>query len=168
MKTCQVCRKPTNKLCSRCHEVYYCGTEHQKSDWKTHKLVCIIQEKNVDPKEEKIKEYDPFYYSKLIDDSKSRGQVELFVALKKLKNSQDMSEYSLNDIRTYWDNSCRDGSVSYLELRGITQDPETKEYLIVMSYAIHGDLKNHLRHKLNDVLWGIYNNKSKRFSNAIG
>ncbi|CAG8763384.1 17134_t:CDS:1, partial [Cetraspora pellucida] len=65
--------KPTNKLCSRCHEVYYCGTEHQKSDWKTHKLVCISQEENVDPKEEKIEENDSFYHFKLIK-SKSKPE----------------------------------------------------------------------------------------------
>ncbi len=43
---------------------------------------------------------------------------------------------------------------SYLELRGITQDPETKEYLIVMSYANRGDLKNQLKYKIHEVLWG--------------
>jgi hypothetical protein len=38
---CNICDKTENlKVCSRCRIVYYCSTEHQKQDWKTHKNVC--------------------------------------------------------------------------------------------------------------------------------
>jgi hypothetical protein len=41
---CQTCRKelPVSQLkqCSRCGRVEYCGRECQKSDWKTHKILC--------------------------------------------------------------------------------------------------------------------------------
>jgi ankyrin repeat protein len=34
------CSKEGTKKCSRCHTVYYCSLECQKSHWKRHKLVC--------------------------------------------------------------------------------------------------------------------------------
>ena len=35
----EICIKQFPK-CSRCCKVRYCGTEHQKKDWREHKLVC--------------------------------------------------------------------------------------------------------------------------------
>ncbi|RIA85013.1 kinase-like domain-containing protein, partial [Glomus cerebriforme] len=46
------------------------------------------------------------------------------------------------------------GRVTLTILHGITQDPKTKEYLIVMDYGTRGDLKNHLKCVLHEVLWG--------------
>ncbi|CAK8671904.1 prolyl hydroxylase EGLN3-like [Clavelina lepadiformis] len=38
---CQICGINTNlSWCSRCHLVAYCGKDHQKQDWKTHKNAC--------------------------------------------------------------------------------------------------------------------------------
>lgn len=37
---CEVCQKPANHKCGGCHEVFYCGREHQKAGWKTHKKCC--------------------------------------------------------------------------------------------------------------------------------
>lgn len=28
------------KVCTRCKSVWYCSREHQKTDWKKHKLEC--------------------------------------------------------------------------------------------------------------------------------
>jgi hypothetical protein len=40
-KECAVCGKTENlKRCSRCKIRYYCTSEHQLSDWKTHKKEC--------------------------------------------------------------------------------------------------------------------------------
>lgn len=38
---CAVCSKP-GKRCTSCENIYYCGAECQKADWKVHKLVCRI------------------------------------------------------------------------------------------------------------------------------
>lgn len=44
-RICSVCRAEAPdgflmKKCSRCWARYYCSTECQKTDWKTHKLDC--------------------------------------------------------------------------------------------------------------------------------
>jgi hypothetical protein len=42
-KDCKVCGKSEGvKRCARCKAVVYCGIEHQKADWKTHKLFCVL------------------------------------------------------------------------------------------------------------------------------
>ena len=39
-RKCHVCGKSDHlKACPKCL-TYYCSTEHQKADWKTHKLIC--------------------------------------------------------------------------------------------------------------------------------
>ncbi|CAG8590916.1 5555_t:CDS:1 [Paraglomus brasilianum] len=38
--SCIVCNASTTKRCARCNKVYYCNAEHQKLDWKSHKMVC--------------------------------------------------------------------------------------------------------------------------------
>ena len=39
---CKVCGITANlSFCSQCHQVAYCGKEHQKQDWKAHKKVCM-------------------------------------------------------------------------------------------------------------------------------
>ena len=49
--SCAVCKKPAKTRCSACCKVFYCCVDHQKQDWKTHKLEC--QSFKVSPHEEK-------------------------------------------------------------------------------------------------------------------
>lgn len=48
---CVVCSKPAIQKCSGCQSVHYCSKEHQKEDWKLHKLQCsparVKQDENV-------------------------------------------------------------------------------------------------------------------------
>lgn len=37
---CFVCEKESKSRCSGCVQVFYCSTEHQRKDWKTHKPKC--------------------------------------------------------------------------------------------------------------------------------
>ena len=43
---CGLCFKEGNwQCCEVCRRVYYCGKEHQKKDWPTHKIFCYSQQK---------------------------------------------------------------------------------------------------------------------------
>ncbi|XP_041106744.1 egl nine homolog 1-like isoform X1 [Polyodon spathula] len=43
---CELCGKMENLLkCGRCRNSFYCSKEHQKQDWKKHKVVCKEAEK---------------------------------------------------------------------------------------------------------------------------
>ncbi|KAH7081157.1 hypothetical protein BKA63DRAFT_561719 [Paraphoma chrysanthemicola] len=37
---CAMCMKEGSKACGGCHEMRYCSTECQKSDWQIHKMAC--------------------------------------------------------------------------------------------------------------------------------
>ncbi|RHZ46807.1 hypothetical protein Glove_606g69 [Diversispora epigaea] len=63
------------------------------------------------------------------------------VALKKLKNSQQISSEFLKELIVNF--HCRDKYV--LPIVGITQDPKTKEYAIVLRHMKNGNLKNFLQ-----------------------
>uniref|UniRef100_A0A7S1FVI3 MYND-type domain-containing protein n=1 Tax=Corethron hystrix TaxID=216773 RepID=A0A7S1FVI3_9STRA len=42
-KKCFFCGKDAKLRCSRCKLVWYCCREHQKADWKAHKVFCDDQ-----------------------------------------------------------------------------------------------------------------------------
>ncbi|KAK5611443.1 Egl nine 1 [Crenichthys baileyi] len=49
---CELCGKMENLLkCGRCRSSFYCSKEHQKQDWKKHKLICKEVDKPLLPKE---------------------------------------------------------------------------------------------------------------------
>jgi hypothetical protein len=37
---CNICGVECSLECGKCHAAYYCSVEHQKQEWKTHKLKC--------------------------------------------------------------------------------------------------------------------------------
>src|SRR6185295_11541890 len=41
----------------------------------------------------------------------------------------------------------------FLKIYGVTQDPETKEYMIVMQYANNGSLLSYLHQNINKLTW---------------
>ena len=46
-----------------------------------------------------------------------------------------------------------DGGYSFLSIYGVMQDPETKEYMIVMQYANNGSLLSYLDKNINILTW---------------
>ena len=41
----------------------------------------------------------------------------------------------------------------FLQIYGVTQDPETKEYMTVMQYANNGNLLSYLNQNINKLTW---------------
>lgn len=37
---CEVCGTKSTSCCGKCKKVYYCSKDHQKIDWKHHKVIC--------------------------------------------------------------------------------------------------------------------------------
>src|SRR5579883_3679544 len=50
---------------------------------------------------------------------------------------------------------CHDPSSTLFSLRcyGITQDPQSKEYMLVLRYAEQGDLRHYLQHHFAEITW---------------
>ncbi|CAB4441607.1 unnamed protein product [Rhizophagus irregularis] len=71
------------------------------------------------------------------------------VALKHLRNSQNMSEYFLNEVREY--------SISkksnILNIYGLSQCPDTKNYVMVLDYAEGGNFNNWMNENYKIFYW---------------
>jgi len=39
-RPCTRCGNLTSLRCSRCHDAYYCSSEHRAADWRNHKVTC--------------------------------------------------------------------------------------------------------------------------------
>ncbi|GBB84563.1 hypothetical protein RclHR1_11120007 [Rhizophagus clarus] len=80
------------------------------------------------------------------------------VALKRLNGSQNMSADFLNELKTYCNFYIKSyaDSALYLELYGITRDPKTKEFIMIMQFADEGNLRSILSRNFNNITW---NNK---------
>ncbi|CAB4442597.1 unnamed protein product [Rhizophagus irregularis] len=70
------------------------------------------------------------------------------VALKSLDNSFEISKDFLNEIKSYLQIYFRDIVYCY----GITQDPNTKDYMMVLYYCKNGNLRNYYLNETNNNL----------------
>jgi len=60
--TCAVCKRETDKICSRCESVYYCSTEHQKLDWNKHFSLCAYSKIETFASVKKVDDYEESKY----------------------------------------------------------------------------------------------------------
>jgi hypothetical protein len=68
MLKCQVCGRETNKRCSACQQIYYCGEECQSNDWESHKDICTFKDEDLDNGE--LAEACIFYQPELWNDKR--------------------------------------------------------------------------------------------------
>ncbi|GBB90454.1 hypothetical protein RclHR1_01740031 [Rhizophagus clarus] len=78
-----------------------------------------------------------------------RGQQN--VILKKFKNSQDTSKYFLNELKS--NQTCFESKHHIIRTHGITKDPKSGDYMLVMQFASGGDLHNWLQKKFAEIKW---------------
>ncbi|RHZ46804.1 hypothetical protein Glove_606g174 [Diversispora epigaea] len=75
------------------------------------------------------------------------------VALKKFSNSfASLNEEFLNEITIHLKTS---KDLASLRFYGITQDPETNEYIMVLEYMRGGNLRDYLKNNFNNINWKI-------------
>ncbi|CAB5369465.1 unnamed protein product [Rhizophagus irregularis] len=82
------------------------------------------------------------------------------VALKYLKNSQNVTNEFLNEIKAHSVNN----SDKFLKVYGISQDPNTKDYIIVLQYAEGGSFNNWIKNNYKCFNWL---NKLKVLNNIV-
>ncbi|CAB4433013.1 unnamed protein product [Rhizophagus irregularis] len=73
------------------------------------------------------------------------------VALKRLNGSQNMSADYLNELKTHWKLNCKQSDS--LRFYGMTKDPETEEFMMIMQFASSGNLRNILSSNFKNILW---------------
>ncbi|CAB5181201.1 unnamed protein product [Rhizophagus irregularis] len=73
------------------------------------------------------------------------------VAVKKLHDSENISKYFLNELRSLY--QFNDANLCVIGCYGITQDPITKEYMLILNYAEGGNLHNYLQKNFINLTW---------------
>ncbi|RIA85194.1 kinase-like domain-containing protein [Glomus cerebriforme] len=84
-----------------------------------------------------------------ISSSWSRRKNEI-IAVKRLKSSQEISKEFLNELRSH--HKCYKFN-RVLRCYGITNDPSTHEYMLIMQYATEGNLHDYLQNNFEDIKW---------------
>ncbi|GES81678.1 kinase-like domain-containing protein [Rhizophagus clarus] len=71
--------------------------------------------------------------------------------LKKFKDSQDTSKYFLNELKS--NQNCYEIKHHIIRTHGVTKDPKSGDFMLVMQYASGGDLHNWLQKKFAEITW---------------
>ncbi|RIA96267.1 kinase-like domain-containing protein [Glomus cerebriforme] len=87
------------------------------------------------------------------------------IAVKRLKSSQKISEEFINELKSY--HKCCIVLGFVVQCHGITKDPKTDEYMLVMDYAKEGNLHDYLQKNFVDINWTIKISMLWRISNGL-
>ncbi|CAB5181749.1 unnamed protein product [Rhizophagus irregularis] len=82
--------------------------------------------------------------------NKSLESYSSIVAVKKFLNSQDIKDF-INELKSF--DQYHNRYEHIIKYYGITQDPETRDHMIIMQYADGGDLHNYLQKCFKDITW---------------
>ncbi|EXX50530.1 Tpk1p [Rhizophagus irregularis DAOM 197198w] len=99
---------------------------------------------------------------KVDNQSWKRNNKNMVVALKSLNNSKDVTLKFMNEILSH--NKGKIDNNFIVGFYGITQDPKTKDYMMVLDYAEDGSLRDHLDKNYNILNW---NKKISYLQDAI-
>ncbi|RIA93803.1 kinase-like domain-containing protein [Glomus cerebriforme] len=75
------------------------------------------------------------------------------VVLKRYENSRRVSKYFLNELKANCVFYNRNKNIRIIKIYGITKDPESEDYMLVMEYASSGDLHNYLQRNFTEITW---------------
>ncbi|GET50515.1 kinase-like domain-containing protein [Rhizophagus irregularis DAOM 181602=DAOM 197198] len=80
-----------------------------------------------------------------------RNNKNMCVALKSLNNSKNITFEFINEITLH--KKGKQHNAFIIGFYGITQDPETKNYVMVLEYAKDGSLRNYLDKRYHELNW---------------
>ncbi|EXX76743.1 polo kinase CDC5 [Rhizophagus irregularis DAOM 197198w] len=83
---------------------------------------------------------------------KKKESSPMKVALKKLNDSQNISVEYLNELQIHWD-YFKKNNESFLKFYGMTKDPVTKEFMMIIEFSEKGNLRSVLSKDFNNILW---------------
>ncbi|RHZ69990.1 hypothetical protein Glove_276g86 [Diversispora epigaea] len=76
------------------------------------------------------------------------------VALKKFDGIGDINEDFLNELAIHLRTmDINTNTYTFVPFYGITRDPETLKYMMVLKYLKDGNLRNHLNNNFNNIKW---------------
>ncbi|UZO02395.1 uncharacterized protein OCT59_020876 [Rhizophagus irregularis] len=76
------------------------------------------------------------------------------VVLKKLNNSKVITSKELNELKIFHEFSLNSKYIGFVSVYfGITQDPVTKDLMIIMAYYNSGDLIHYLSNDFYNIIW---------------
>ncbi|UZO16576.1 uncharacterized protein OCT59_007961 [Rhizophagus irregularis] len=94
-----------------------------------------------------------------VDKSKYTRILDKMVALKCLHNSQNITNEFLNEIKEY---SIDNHGNNIVKIYGLSQNPDTKEFIIILDYAEGGNLNNWLNKNYKYFSWCWDSNPENR------
>ncbi|CAB4414316.1 unnamed protein product [Rhizophagus irregularis] len=83
-------------------------------------------------------------------DTKKEGKNEIII-LKRFKNPQYAEKYFLRELKS--NHHCYHRFRNVIKIFGFTKDPELDDYILVMQYAMEGDLHKYLQKKFTEINW---------------
>ncbi|GBC31022.2 kinase-like domain-containing protein [Rhizophagus irregularis DAOM 181602=DAOM 197198] len=92
-------------------------------------------------------EYSSYYGSW----RKVNSNPEMKIALKRLNGSQTISDKYLNELKIHFYLS--EEKEEGLGIYGLTKDPETKDFMMIIEFADRGNLRNILLNNFNNIMW---------------
>ncbi|POG79132.1 kinase-like domain-containing protein [Rhizophagus irregularis DAOM 181602=DAOM 197198] len=82
---------------------------------------------------------------------KKKESSPMKIALKRLNDSQNISVEYLNELQIHCD-YCRERT-DLLKFYGMTKDPVTKEFMMIVEFSEMGNLRSVLSKDFNNILW---------------
>ncbi|GBB90991.1 hypothetical protein RclHR1_18080001 [Rhizophagus clarus] len=89
--------------------------------------------------------YNSYFYK---DRLRKRDEV---VILKRFENSKDIDKSFLNELKS--NQYCYQIKHHIVKIYGFTKDPKFDDYILVMQYALGGDLHNYLQKHFTNITW---------------
>src|SRR6266498_4262386 len=101
-----------------------------------------------------------FFFYRRVDSRKNKVQCPregpTMVALKRIKNSQEMTREYIKQLKVYYRCSLMHSKKyvqQLLEFYGLTKDPNTGEFILITQYTEHGNIRTLLNTNFSSFQW---------------